>query len=390
MPVNNLSFNQLATVLNAVHDQATGKTSIAPTSTADFVTVAQETLLAGYDPVINALSQVLSNTIFSNRPYTAKFLGIEADARKWGGITRKIQIIDTPFMNDNRLPLTDGTSVDHYIINKPKVLQTNFYGFNIYKKYVTLFRDQLDTAFSGPEQFGEFLALVMSNVSDMLEQAREEMARMTIANLIGGKNAGDPTNVYHLLTEYNTATGLTLTKQDVYQPQNIRGFTEWLYARVGQIADEFEERSQKYQINITNKEIKRHTPKDKQHLYVYAPFLRQLETMVKSETFNDEYLRTADVEGVTYWQSIDSPDEIQVTPVYLKTDGTLETNAAAQTITDIIGVLFDDEAAGYTVAEDWSAATPLNADGGYTNVFFHRTIRYWNDFTEKCAVFLLD
>ena len=48
MAANELSINQLSTVLNSIHSQATGKSAIAVTDTSSFVTVAQETLKAGY------------------------------------------------------------------------------------------------------------------------------------------------------------------------------------------------------------------------------------------------------------------------------------------------------------------------------------------------------
>jgi hypothetical protein len=80
---------------------------------------------------------------------------------------RKLNPIDKPLEVDNRLReddlsiLVDGDSVDQYRINKPEVLQTNFYGSQTYQKSLTIWRDQLDTAFTGPEQFGNFLSMVM-------------------------------------------------------------------------------------------------------------------------------------------------------------------------------------------------------------------------------------
>ena len=70
--VNTMSFNQLATVLNAIHNQATGQSAAAAVDTYTFVSQAQTALRTGYDPVMNAISQVLSRTIFSIRPYSAK------------------------------------------------------------------------------------------------------------------------------------------------------------------------------------------------------------------------------------------------------------------------------------------------------------------------------
>ena len=73
MPANSLSFNQIATILNSIVTQATGQAQITPVNGADFVTVAQTGLLAGYDNLMGAISQVLSRTLIANRPHYRKF-----------------------------------------------------------------------------------------------------------------------------------------------------------------------------------------------------------------------------------------------------------------------------------------------------------------------------
>ena len=67
--VNEMGFNQVAATLNAIHQQVTGQTDITPiNNTQDFISVAQTTLRSGYDPVLNAISQMVSRTIFATRP----------------------------------------------------------------------------------------------------------------------------------------------------------------------------------------------------------------------------------------------------------------------------------------------------------------------------------
>lgn len=390
MPVNNLTFNQLSTVLNSISEQATGKASITPTNTSEFVSVAQTALKTGYDPVINAISQQLSRTVFSIRPYSRKFAGIKMDAAKWGNMTRKLQIVDQDWEDDDRLTLTDGASVDMYVVKKPTVLQTNFYGANQYQRHFTVFRDQLDSAFTGPEQFGEFLAMVTGNASDLVEQAHENVARATIANFIGGKIAGDGNSVIHLLTEYNAQTGKALTSTTVYDPANYPSFIKWVYARVAALTSLMTERSQKFQIQVTGKEISRHTPLRNQKVYLYAPEGYAIDSRVLADTYHENFLKLADNEMVNFWQSIDTPDSIDVTPIYLKPDGSLDSPKASIQQDKIFGVIFDDEALGYTVVNEWAAPTAFNPRGGYYNQFLHFTDRYVNDFTEKGIVLLLD
>lgn len=390
MAANDLSFNQLSTVLNSIVAQATGKNPLAITNTSEFISVAQTALKTGYDPLLQSISQVLSRTIFSTRPYYRKFGGIQVDNQKWGNITRKLNISDKDWENDVRFELVDGESVDMYKVNKPNILQTNFYGANVYERSYTIFKDQLDCAFSGPDEFARFLSMVTGNCTDMIEQAHENLARATVANYIGGKVKGDADSCIHLLTEYNALTGLALTKENVYQPANYKPFIDWVYSRIATLTELMTERSQLFHTNITGKTINRHTPLQRQRVYLYAPARFNIESMSLANTYNYNFLKMAYNETVNYWQSIQSPSKINVKPSYLKADGTITTPEATLEQDDIFGVIFDEEALGYTVMNQWSATTPFNAKGGYSNVFFHFTDRFWNDFTENGLVLLLD
>lgn len=387
---NDLTFDQVSTILNGVMEQATGQTSLAATNTAQFVTQAQTALKIGYDPIMNAISQVLGRTIFSVRPYTAKFRGLMRSEQQWGNHVRKINYVDKDFEDAQEWTLTDGTAVDQYKVNKPGVVQTNFYGFEVFQRHVTTFRDQLDNAFRGPDEFGQFIGGVMQNVSDQTEQAHENMSRASVANFIGGKVAGDTANVIHLVTEYNAYAGTSLNAETVRAPENFEPFIKFAYARIKTIAGLMSERSAKFHVNLTSGDIMRHTPADRLKMYVLAQELNTIQTTVLSSVFNEQFLRLVDYEEVNFWQSIETPDSINVQASYLQEDGTIKTADSAATTDGVFAVLFDEEAIGQTTANRSVDVTPYNAAGKYWNTFFHFTERYWNDFTENGVVFLLD
>lgn len=387
---NDLTFDQVSTILNGVMEQATGQTSLAATNTAQFVTQAQTALKIGYDPIMNAISQVLGRTIFSIRPYTAKFRGLMRSEQQWGNHTRKINYVDKDFEDAQEWTLTDGSAIDQYKVNKPGVVQTNFYGFEVFQRHVTTFRDQLDNAFRGPDEFGQFIGGVMQNISDQVEQAHENMSRASLANFIGGKVAGDTDNVIHLVTEYNAYAGTSLTADTVHAPENFEPFIKFAYARIKTIAGLMSERSQQFHVNLTSGAIMRHTPADRLKMYVLAQELNTIQTTVLSSVFNEQFLRLVDYEEVNFWQSIQTPGSVNVQASYLQADGTIKTADSATTTEGVFAVLFDEEAIGQTTANRSVDVTPYNAAGNYWNTFFHFTERYWNDFTENGVVFLLD
>ena len=119
-------------------------------------------------------------------------------------------------------------------------------------------------------------------------------------------------------------------------------------------------------------------------------FLSEIEAMTLAETYHDNYLKLSDVEGVDFWQAIQSPMSLLSTPVYLQADGTLTSPLSPVAEDNLLGVIFDEEALGYTVIKHTVATTPLNAKGLYYNMFYHFTDRFWNDFTENGIVLLLD
>lgn len=387
--MNDLTTTQIYTVLNSIAAQATGQAQITPVDAGTFTAVAQTALLAGYDNLINAISQVMSRTIFSVRPYSRKFKGIEVTEQQYGNHVRKLQEADSDWEEDHRLPLTDGQSIDMYKVKKPNTLQTNFYGQAVYSRRITLFKDQLDVAFSDPEELGRFMAMRMQNVSDMIEQAHESLARMCLGNLTAGTiGIGDARQVYHLLTEYNAATGGAFTHTSIMSPDNFKSFIQWAFARIAEVSSLLTERSELFHTNIAGKTIKRHTPYRDQRVFLQAKANYQIEAMVRANTFNNNFLNMAVNEVVNYWQDINTPDQININATYMKPDGTLVEETVEQD--KLFAVMFDREAAGYTIINQWSAPTPFNADGGYSNIFWHFTDRYWNDFTENCVVFLLD
>ena len=397
---NTLTINDISAVANAVLAAAQGRPG-ETVNTSDFTTIAQTALLTGYDPLATAVSMVLSRTIFSYRPYNAKFRGLEKDAVKWGNHVRKLNPIDKPLEMDNRLRQDDGSfhedgdTVDQYRINKPEVLQTNFYGSQTYQKSLTIWRDQLDTAFTGPEQFGNFLSMIMGNATDQLEQAREDLKRGTIVNLIGGTHTLG--NVWHVLTAYNSETGGTYTAITIMEPGNFADFYRWFIGKLQSIMDRLEERTILNHVNPyfngEQKLIRRHTPKSLQHLYMFADFVNNAEAVANSVTFHDDYLKRIDFEKVTFWQNPANPRAITSQVNYLSagsaTADSAITTAAFENNT-VIGILFDDEAAGVNPINQWAQPTPFNARGGYYNQFWHETTRWYNDNTENALVICLD
>lgn len=389
MSVNNMGYEQASVLLNNIVQQATGNKALATVEPSDFISVANTALKAGYDKVLGAITQLVGRTLVSVRDYRGKFVDMEMSDMEWGSIIRKLKIADVDWQDSAEFDLTDGASIDQWIVKKANVLQLNFYGQNTFElQSPSIFMDQLDAAFSGPGELNRFFQGIGTTMSNQRRQKDEAVRRMLIANFIGGKISAD-NGVIHLLTEYNTETGLNLTATSVYAPDNFPDFVYWLYARLETLAGLMSERSELFQINVTGKPIKQFTDARNLRVKMYAPLMNAINARVRAKTFDNSYLEMASTEAVNYWQSIQTPNAINVTPSYLTAAGTITTGENVN-VTDVVGIMYDRDAMGIVTQNERVMQTPFNARGHYSNIFWTYVQKWYSDFTEKAIILKMD
>lgn len=401
MPIG-MTFQDISGVLSEINKLATGQESTSEiVDTSSFVSVAEATLRTGYDPVMNAISQMVSRTIFAVRPYNAMMTGLEKDGNAWGNHVRKINYFDQDPIKDTTWNLPDdgsvgtesgGDSVDPFIVQRPKTLQTNFYGQVNYSRLYSQFTQQLMNAFRGPDELSAFWTSFVQHLSNQIEQDRENLCLNLIANYMGGLTVTNPNSVIYLLDEYNTETGQSLTATSVYEPNNFPDFARYAYARIRDVSDMMTRRTinwhQNWEIGGTNYNFMRHTPYNRQHMYLFSRTQRQIDARVLSDTFHDNRLDYADYSMIPYWQNPDNRAAIQVKPIYTSTAGAATVGTANIGLNNIFAFIFDDDAIGYTPIDN--DVEPIrNPRSRYTNFWYHYGFRFYNDFTENSALFLL-
>lgn len=395
MSVNTMSFEQSAAFLTALYEEATGQQpTLQIANTANFTSVGTTLLQGGLDPIVGALAQLLDRTIWAMKVYNKKFDDLVIDEIRWGSVTRKVSFIDNDLDTaDDRLSLTDGVSVDPYVVKKPKMISFQFYGNTQYQDSITIFRDQLDSALRDAAEFGRFLSSLMTNISNKHKQIEEAEARGMLINFITAKATADTANCINVLQEYYNETGVTLTPADMFDIGNYTDFTKWLAGFMTTLTDKMSERTLKYHMNVTGNEVMRFTDGENLRKYISANVANNLEAGVSSGLYNPDRLApiTSGMRKMTFWQNIDNPYSVQATPAYLNTTtGAIDTAGASVQVDNIIGVLFDRDALGMVKRSTWSGSTPFNPRGGYYNIFWHWTQQTYNDFTENFVVLYAD
>lgn len=421
-----LSIEQAGKVLNAAFKQATGQEVISQLAMGDYVSIATMAQRVGYETMTNALSQVLTRTYIRVRAYSAKFRSLIKTEEQYGNMVRKITYIDRDIPEgDMTRQIEDGKEYSPYKVRKPQAIQTAYYGFNHIDDYITIFKNQWDTALSSGSELQRFISGIMQEWYNKLEQYHEQYSRATLINLIGGTQAYNkdtavtgasltrPEMVRHLLTEYNTEHGTTLTRDALLADRTaFTQFAEDLAYKMDTIVRQMGERTTLYHVSplksITAEgvavtvPIKRHTPRENLQCYMLAPFWDRVKRVVRPGLFANEYLEYIKFDEVAFWQDISTPEQINADVSYFKpavtnVAGSKTTYAvnndsgeAAVELPYVLGVMFDDEAAAICYKNMWSAATPMNPAHGFQTNYIHEDVQWRNDNTENCCVLLLD
>lgn len=389
-----LTAKQIFGIVNEVAAQAMGNNTMAVVDNSGLVALGN-TVLGSNDTknnFINALTDRIGRTIVSFRAYHSHFPDFERDSIEWGNILQKLKIGMPNAEADQSYDLADGTSVDMYKINKAKVNQLLFSTETPWQTHITVHLDELEKAFVDYSAMGAFISGMFGEVQNRIELAMENLSIDCVNNYMAEmikRKAQRPSRVINLVTDYNTAMGLAST--DALKPQdalNTPAFLEYVVRRINTISSTMEYMTSglyndtAFAGGDTQNDIySRHTPKSEQRMMLYIDLVNSLKTNVNSKAFNmKEVAIDLPFKTVPFWQSIKTPDGINVKPA---------SGGTAIVQSSVMGILFDREAMGTFKKKYSSLTSPINAAGKYYNVFYHMIEMYYNDLTENAVVFLL-
>lgn len=409
-------------LMNQLVQEATGQASISVVDSSTFVSAGETVLATGTENVLNSLSVVIGRTLMAVRPYEAKLLIINALStelytnrmRKISFYSRNAQAsgdfntqlytnLQGGFDNNsnpdaNNVPQSAASMWEQ---NKPEVLEMNFGGQSVWEDSTTIYENQLKIAFRDEESFGNFVSGIMQEKANDIESQKEAFNRMVLLNYMAGLydvnalvSSGQAVN---LTSAFNTRFGTTYTTAQL-QTTYLKEFLEFFVSTFKITSDYLTNRSANRHWNPPKTDhqgnslvLLRHTPKSKQKFIYYSPLFTEATAMVLPEIFNDKYLPMPNGEGVTYWQSINTPSEINVTPAIPDTTNLTGTQIAGNAVNlkYVVGVLYDEDAMMVDYQLDRSATTPLEARKNYRNMWWSFSRNAINDFTENAVLFYM-
>lgn len=385
-----MNTNQIYSIVNEVNAEAFGSTDIDVIDAQGLVSLGDTVLSSSTntEAFLNTLVQRIGRTIVSFRQYRNKLSDMVVNDFEWGAILQKLRVHLTEAEADPAYALTDGQSVDPWVINKPDVDQKLFVSRTPYMFSVTIARKQLREAFLSESAMAAFIGAVFGQVRNSIEIALENLGRTCINNMIaeftpGTPTGGTATTLNHevaLCTLYNTEMGYKATDPGYVTDEtalNNPDFLRYAISVIKTYSDNMTDMSVLY----NDGSIETFTPRDDQRLKILTNFQRRLETVVQYSAFHDDMVALDGYAVVNFWQSAKDPSYIMVERA---SDG-------AQIIkTHIVGVLYDRDALGMYRRDEDVLTTPVNSRGLYYNTHYHSMQLWFNDTSENFVYFTLN
>lgn len=367
---------QIYTLVNAVNKQAFGSQAITVSDPAGLISLGKTVLSSSTntESFLNALVQRIGQTIYAQRLYSNKLRDLNISEMRWGAILQKLSFKMPEAVADDAYNLVDGQSIDHYVVAKPEVDQKLFVARAPYSFYRTTPMWQLDEAFTSESAMGAFISNVNISVRNAIEATLENLGRLTIAT--GVAEATGTGQAVHLVTEYNAASGRTVTAAGALLDPD---FLRFAIRRIKRVSKGMTDMGVLYNDGT----IERHTPYEMQRVRILSDFALALETEVEYSAFNRQFVELEGFTELNYWQSATPGEEAQI-KVKKLSDGT------DAEINNVVAILHDRDALGIYQQFERTLTTPVNARGAYFNTFYHSMNNRLVDQSENLVYFALD
>lgn len=381
-----MEVKQVYALVNAATSEVLGSEGVLQEDLSNVVDIGSAIFNASaFDKYVKSLVNHIGKVIFVNRPYRGSAPSVLMDSWEYGSVVEKISSEMPEAVENESWNLEDGTSYDPNIFNQPKVSAKFFNKMVTFEIDRSVTEMQVKQSFSSASQLNAFVSMLFNEIDKSLTVKTDALVMRTINNMIGETiydafkgsaitSAGNARAV-NLLSRYNTQFSKTLTATAAITDPD---FVRYASYQIGLYMDRLNSMSTLFNVGG----MQRFTPKDYMHVVMLTDFARAADVYLQSGTFHDEYTKLVNAERVPFWQGSGTDFAVSSTgKVNVKT-----ASGNAVEVTGVLGVMFDRDALGVNCAQT-RVTTQYNAKAEFTNYFYKRDARYFNDLNENFVVF---
>lgn len=388
-----MKVNQISGLLNSVFGEVLGDTGLISEDLSNLVsagTVITSSTDFGdnFDNYAKAIVDKVGKTIFADRVYRAKDLGIWRDYFEYGSVLEKIRVDVGEYEDNCEWDLTKmGTTgldynenIQNHIEELFKFVPANVQAkyFNLkttFKTVISITRKQLKSAFDSASSMARFIGMIENRILSKMEIAKEELQRRAIGNFIGTKLATN-SEVVDLKAAFEAAGGAVITSLSAAL-QNP-DFLRFAAKRITMDREFMTQPSKIY----NDGQFYSHTPVEDSRLIVLSDLDAGLKFNLYGDTYNEEFVKLNNYVTIPFWQGTGTDMGIaDRSALKITTSGGSKVDKSG-----IIGVLFDRDGI-MACNEDPEVRSQYNADGNFTNFFYCYDASFYNDFDENGVIY---
>ena len=380
-----MKITQVYKLVNDATKQVLGESAVVEEDLSNVVSVGEQIANANlYDKYVGALLNRIAKSIFSIRAYTGRAPSVLMDSWEFGSIVQKVHMKLPDAEENESWELIDGATYEENQFYKPSVSVKLWNHKTTFEIPISIAEEQLKQSFLNANETARFVAMLYQGVENSMTLKFDALIMRTINNFIGAtiQDGTSGTNVIHLLTEYNSIYGTTLTSANALYD---KGFLRYTAFRMKQVATRLSVYSTLFNLGKSEK----HTPRDMLKIVLHETLDAGVSAFLQSDTFHEELVKLPVADVVSFWQgsgtSFALADTTKIHVDVLDTDGTKQEVEEDY----IIGVMFDRDALGVT---GYNRRTPSKyvAKAEFYNYWYKEDAGYFNDYNENFVVFLAD
>lgn len=383
-----MEVKQIYDIMNTVTDEVLGTENLVKEDLSNIVDIGTEIFNASaVDNYVKSLVNHIGKVVFVNRPYAGSAPSVLMDGWEFGSVLQKINAELPEAQENESWDLVDNASYDPNVFKKPQV-STKFFNKKVTFEIQMSFTEmQVKESFSSVEQLNGFMSMLYTAIDKSMTVKLDSLIMRTINNMIGETvyaeygaaniNSKSTTKAVNLLYLYNQQYSKSLTAAAALTDPDFIRYAAYV---IGMTANRMSKISKIF--NVGGKD--RFTPADYLHVVMLTDFKKAADVFLQSGTFNDEFTRLPKAEEVPYWQGSGTGYAFSDTSkVYIKT-----ASGHDETITGVLGVMFDRDAVGVTNMNRRVTAN-YNPKAEFFNNWFKYDAGYFNDLNENFVVFFV-
>ena len=380
---NSMKVTQLKEIVNSATSEVLGKTDVVNDDLSNLVDVGNEIFdTDNVDNYVKKLIDRIGQVIFVNRLYAGGVPSVLMDSWEYGSVVEKISA-DMPEADENdSWNLQNGQTYSQDTFYQPKVSAKFFNSKVTFDVKLSFTTQQVKESFSNVNELNGFISMLETGVKNSMTVKLDGLIMRTINNMTGQiLNSANGLQKVNLLTEYNTASGQTLTANKALMDKDFLKFASLTI--------------KKYQARITKMSTlfnaggkARFTTTDNLHTVLLSDFADSAEVYLLSDTYHNDTVSLPNHETVPYWQGSGKSYAFNdISKIDVKIDAGNKTPKQV-TQTGILGVMFDTNALGVSNLNQ-RTTTSYNARAEFYTNYYKMDAGYFNDLNENFVVFYI-